>query len=180
MNVVKEWNHTFPAKVMCKVYTEYCKTYSVVFLVGVNYTRFHIGILMFFYCCFLVVVCLPPVLSWTILLTAWPHRSFCWWTVMEEWQGKRCMAWEGWMEDQCMGWMLVYLDPSRSETQRVLQVSTWFRTCYPKLMPYRMALLFSLTLCKATKACCYCSILTDLSSFCGYINIDCMCSLFSE
>lgn len=36
MNVVKEWNHTFPAQVMCKVYTEYCKTYSVVFLVGVN------------------------------------------------------------------------------------------------------------------------------------------------
>lgn len=95
-------------------------------------------------------------------------------------KGRDVWLGEGWMEDQCMGWMLVYLDPSRSETQRVLQVSTWFRTCYPKLMPYRMALLFSLTLCKATKACCYCSVLTDLSSFCGYINTDCMCSLFSE
>lgn len=125
--------------------------------------------------------CSPQFLSWTSTLAVWPHRSLLLVkgsgrVAREEMNGLRVRVEGGYMGrvDTLMA-VLVYLDHSRWRNQRGLQVLMCFRACHPKWMPSLIrwnGSAFLPRLCRAAKACCYFSILTGLSSFCGYINID--------
>lgn len=120
-----------------------------------------------------VVAYLPPVLSWTILLTAWPHRLFCWWKVMggqqvEEMYHLGKSGWRISMWDGC--WFI--LIPADQKLKEFCKYPSGLGLVILNQCLYlydRIILLFFLTLCTATKSCYYYSILTALSSFCGYI-----------